>query len=219
MKTGSILAKFMHWLDQITLKKSQHVIVDTRAHGDYFISEFGAKPDDVEVLYLNADKSIYHSRGIKKPEKYSGKYIVTYFGSALPLQGIDIIMQAALMCRADENIQFIIIGPVNKRYEKIESPNILYIDWLPQNTLAEYLEWADLCLAGHFNGEIDKAKRTIPGKAYIYEAMGKPMILGDSPANHERYQERQTGIWFAPMGDSAALAEKIKELAKQWENR
>ena len=46
-------------------------------------------------------------------------------------------------------------------------------DWLPQEKLAEYIDMADLCLAGHFNAAVEKASRTIPGKAYIYQAMGK----------------------------------------------
>ena len=93
-----------------------------------------------------------------------------------------------------------------------------YADWVSQERLAELIAMADLCLAGHFNGQIMKAKRTIPGKAYIYEAMEKPMILGDSPANHERYKEGQPGIYFVPMGDAEILAKKIGELAGVREN-
>ena len=83
-----------------------------------------------------------------------------------------------------------------------------YIDWLSQEELAEHIANADLCLAGHFNGEIDKAKRTIPGKAYIYEAMGKKMVLGDNEANRE-LEKMRTHV-MVQQGDSVALAKKIK---------
>ena len=74
---------------------------------------------------------------------------------------------------------------------------------------------ADLCLAGHFNKDIEKAKRTIPGKAYIYEAMNKPMILGDNEATRELYNESMKGIYFVEMGDAEALAERIKSICSE----
>ena len=76
--------------------------------------------------------------------------------------------------------------------------------------MAEYIANADLCLAGHFNGEIDKAKRTIPGKAYIYSAMDKKIILGDNKANHELYKPTHKIFW-TEMSNSIALSETIKE--------
>ena len=54
-----------------------------------------------------------------------------------------------------------------------------------------------------------KAKRTIPGKAYIYSAMNKPMILGDNEAVRELYSESDEGIYFTEMGNPQKLAELI----------
>ena len=105
------------------------------------------------------------------------------------------------------------IGPLGKKETPVASNNIEYIDWLPQDKLAEYIAMANLCLAGHFNGEIDKAKRTIPGKTYIYRAMGKPVVLGDSPANRELFDEAEEGVYFVPMGNPEALAERILEIS------
>lgn len=83
-------------------------------------------------------------------------------------------------------------------------------DWLPQEKLAEYIYMADLCLAGHFNAAVEKASRTIPGKAYIYQAMGKRMILGENPANRELY-DNDKNVIFVEMGDDRALVEAIVE--------
>ena len=68
---------------------------------------------------------------------------------------------------------------------------------------------ADLCLAGHFNDRIDKAKRTIAGKTYIYRAMGKPVILGDNAANRELYEEDGRTVFYTKMGDPSALKDTI----------
>ncbi len=111
-------------------------------------------------------------------------------------------------------VHFVLIGPI-KGEDMAACPNIEHIPWLAQEALAERIAQADLCLAGHFNDTIDKAKRTIPGKAYIYEAMQKPMILGDNPATHERYTAQERAIYFVPMGDPTALAAAISAFFQQ----
>ena len=140
-----------------------------------------------------------------------------YFGSILPLQGIDTVLDAFRLLDNYSNLYFICIGPIQD--DKLSTPrpvsaSIRYIDWLPQEELARYIAMADLCLAGHFNGTIGKARRTIPGKAYIYQAMKKPMILGDNAANHELFQESKD-IIFVKMGNSHALANGIIEWTKK----
>ena len=219
VKPGSLPASLIRRLDVSSLKHADRIIADTRAHGAYFCQEFGVSPDRLEVLYLNADTSIYYPRKVEKEKEFQGKFLVLYFGTVIPLQGFDIVLEAVRLLTDHKEIHFCLIGPVQTLYQKVESDTVTYVDWVKQDRLAEYIAMADLCLAGHFNNEIMKAKRTIPGKAYIYEAMEKPMILGDSPANHERYQEGQPGIWYVPMGDPRALADKILEIAGNGEER
>ena len=64
------------------------------------------------------------------------------------------------------------------------------------------------CLAGHFEPEIDKADRTIPGKAIIYEALGKTMILGDTKANRELFKADDKHI-FVPRGNFQRIVEAV----------
>ncbi|RHP34980.1 glycosyltransferase [Lachnotalea sp. AF33-28] len=218
-KDNSIMARFCHWLDDRTLSKSKLVIADTEAHGKYFIDEFGLARSIIKVLYLEADTGLYYPRKIKKPQELEGKFVVMYFGSVLPLQGLEVVLQSADILKEISNIQFIIVGPLKKCSYKPVSNNMLCIPWLSQDKLAETIAMADLCLAGHFNGSIQKAKRTIPGKAYIYEAMHKPMILGDNKANHERYSEKQEGIYFVEMGSAEKLADLIKKIFETYTHK
>lgn len=212
-KEKGLIAGILHWFDSVTLKKADHVIVDTKAHGKYFVEEFKALPDKINVLYLEADLSIYYPRPQRKPERLAGRYVVLYFGSVLPLQGLDVILEAVNLLKNHKKIYFILVGPIHEGYNKPKGENIEYHDWLSQQDLAEYISYSDLCLAGHFNKNINKAKRTIPGKAYIYHAMEKPMILGDNTATHELFTDSMQGIHFVEMGNPKKLAEKITELA------
>ncbi len=196
----SPLARFCHYIDRVSLSHADHIIADTIQHAKYFVDEFHAPSSSIETIYIEADSKIFYPR--------SNNFRVLYFGSILPLQGIEIILEAIRKLENIDGIRFEIIGPIPKRVSKPTGKNISYIKWLSQDELAEWIEKADLCLAGHFNADIEKAKRTIPGKAYIYEAMNKTMILGENAANREIFSEDERHI-FVKMGDSAALASAI----------
>ena len=208
-KDRGIIAKLCHGIDAITLRWSDHVVADTKADARYFIEEFQSDKDKFERLYLEADTSVYFPRQQCKREDLRDKLVVLYFGSILPLQGVEIVLNAVDILKDNKNIFFQIIGPIPKKYNKPTQENVEYIEWLSQEELAEYIANADLCLAGHFSGGIDKAKRTIPGKAYIYEAMGKRMILGDNEANRERFIDCKEGCLAVEMGDAQKLCEGI----------
>ncbi len=212
IKKNSLFAKLLMNLDKKTIKAADHVVVDTRSHGDFFREVFGMKEKQQQVLYLEADTSIYYPREVGRPAELMGKFLVIYFGSVLPLQGVEIVLDAVRQLSSQKDIHFILIGPIKQKLSETKTDNVWYYPWLTQEELAEKIAMADLCLAGHFNGEILKARRTIPGKAYIYKAMEKPMILGDNPANRELYDESIKGIHFVEMGNSKALAKKIKEI-------
>ncbi len=208
---GTPAAKLLKKLDEKTLALGDTVIADTRAHADYFVNALGCDPEKIRVMYLEADPEIYHPMDAEREE--GAPFRVLYFGSVLPLQGVDVVLDAVRRFRDEADCAFELIGPLPEGKIPAQG-NLTCIPWLSQEELARHIARADLCLAGHFSAEIDKAKRTIPGKAYIYRAMGKPMILGDTPANHELF-ETDEATAFVKTGDPEALAEKIREFAKR----
>lgn len=212
VEPDSVAGKLLHYIDKKTLFQADSVVCDTDAHGNYFCEEFQVPSEKLFTMYLKADTSIYHPLNVKRPDFLENKYVVLYFGSVLPLQGVDIVLKAVEILKDYDEFFFLLIGPMtkNKEFENIRprSKNILYIDWLSQEKLAEYIDLSDLCLAGHFNDSIEKASRTIPGKAFIYQAMDKRMILGDNQANREVFKEGDR-ILFVQMGNAKLLAEFI----------
>lgn len=208
VQASSLLGKMLKGLDKRTICKSDYIIADTLAHKEFFVNEFGAKEQECLVVYLNADKEIYYPRIVDKPDLYKNKFVVLYFGSILPLQGVKYVLDSIRLLQHRKDIHFVMVGPLEGKCKKVESDNVTYIHWLSQEELAEYIAFSDLCLGGHFDPDIGKANRTIPGKVYIYEAMGKTMILGDSLANHELFvcdQQHQ----YVKMGSGQAIADCI----------
>ncbi len=217
IKPNGPLAHLLYKIDKITLSLADIIICDTNAHGQYFIKTFHASPEKVYTLYLQADPSIFHPMRISRPDYLKNKYIILYFGSILPLQGADIVLEAMNILKNQDDFYFYFIGPIKDKKTAASKPvskNIEYFNWLSQEELAMYIHYSDLCLAGHFNASIEKAKRTIPGKAYIYQAMKKPMILGDNPANHELFANTSM-VAFVEMGNAKALADAIIQFYQQ----
>lgn len=208
IRPGGGAARLLRALDRSTLLMCRRAITDTRADADYFARQFGIDRRKIEVCYLEADAAVYYPR--PAAHRPGAPFTVLYFGSILPLQGVDVILQSARLLASDR-ILWDLIGPLPAgiREEFGKLPHVRLTPWLPQAQLAERIAAADLCLAGHFSGEIGKASRTIPGKAYIYRAMDKPMILGDNPANRELFHE-DAHTFFVKMGDPRSLAECIR---------
>lgn len=213
IKKESFIAKVIHGWDKKTIQRADYIIVDTIAHGKYFAEEFMISLDKISVYYISADVSIYHPH----PRKKNSRFEVVYFGSILPVQGIDIVLDAIKLLRSEEQIHFTLIGPIEKKFQinPLDFPNTTFISWVSQQELAEYINQADLTLAGHFSSTVGKANRTIAGKTYIYLAMNKKVILGDSDANHELYQSSED-IYYVERGNPGALATLINEIAMEF---
>lgn len=217
-KDKSLLARYFHYMDERTLKRADLVITDTVAHTKYYVEEFHVQKYKFETIYLEADSTIYYPREQRKSENIKDKFVVLYFGSVLPLQGVDVILDAVRELKNENDIYFDIIGPIPDVYNKPIQGNVEYTDWLSQESLAEHIAQADLCLAGHFNGDIGKARRTIAGKAYIYEKMGKIMILGDNSTNREVFKEDDRHRYVA-MSSSELLAKEIIKEGQAWKKK
>lgn len=213
-KDQGFVSNRLLWLDQFTLGKADLIIADTKHHAEYFIVNLNAERSKTMVLYLEADSTYYFPKQVPKSKSYENDFVVFYFATVLPLQGVDVVIDAITQI-SDDQIHFVFVGPLSQsQKDKLHSQEKLtYYPWLDQKKLSELIAQADLCLAGHFNGSIDKARRTIPGKAYIFEAMEKEMLLGENEANKERYPQRYQKVKFVKMGSSQSLKKAILSAA------
>ena len=207
---NSATGKFFKWYDSYLCKISNTVLVDTKTHKDYFKREFNAK--NIDYLYLGCNEKLFKPLKIKKR---SSKFVVFWYGQANPLQGVDIILNAAKILE-DKNIQFRIVGPVRKKYSKLINnlnlKNVEFIDYIPYNQLPLEINKSNVCLGGHF-GNRNKSRRVIAGKTFQFLSCGKPTIIGDNPANREIFKE-SSNLRFVKMNESEDLARKILEMRR-----
>ncbi|MHA1439880.1 MAG: glycosyltransferase family 4 protein [Promethearchaeota archaeon] len=213
-KPDSLVGKLAYWFDKKSCQRANRIITDTNAHADYFSNTFNIDRDKFQTIYLGAEEDIFYPQNAKKKEKYENKFIIFYYGTGLPLQGIDVILKAAKLLENERDIIFQLVGPIRKKYKNLikdlNPQNIEFIDWIPYNELPEKITNADICLGGHFSN-IDKAKRVISGKTYQFIAMQKPVIIGDNPATRELFGNRENAL-MCKMGNEKSLTKAIIEL-------
>lgn len=211
-KPGSVLANLFFKLDKHSCELADVVLLDTNAHIDYFCKEFGLDRNKFSRVFVGADEDIFYPRKVSEHEGF----LVLYYGSFLPLQGIECIIEAAKILESHSDIKFKIIGKgmlstkIKNQAKELKLKNTEFVDWVTYEKLPEEIAKADICLAGHFS-KSDKAQRVIPTKAFQMIAMEKPVIMGNNPATRELFENRKKAL-MVEVANAEVLADAILEL-------
>ena len=220
---GSAAAWWNTVIDRWSMKLSHLVLADTQAHKDYYCRRFGQDERNIEVLSVGFDDRIF-SKNLARSRALSPSgekpFTVLFFGSFLPLHGVDVIIRAAQqVLKEDRTIRFQFIGrgqtfPLAQRLAlEFGLANVCFDNWVDQTGLAEKVaREADICL-GIF-GATEKASRVIPHKVFQSMALRKPVITSRTPAVEELFSHRKN-IFLCENGNPASLAESILGLRSQ----
>lgn len=219
---NSFTAKFIASIEKTACAAADVIVLDTKAHADYFQSRYNISPKKLISVWVGAETDFFSTVQEKQtaPEKQTLK--VLFYGQFIPLHGIEFIIDAARIVN-DASITWTIIGR-GQESEKIQAlidegdiPALALVEWVDYHDLPGMIADADICL-GVF-GESDKAARVIPNKVFQVLAMGRPLITRDSSAIREILAPDMPGVWLVPPGSGAAIAEAVMA-AKAWgENR
>lgn len=208
VKAGGFVARYYWWLDKISMTLADIVLFDTNEHIDYASNEFGIKKQKFRRIFVGADTNIFYP--IKKKNN-SEKFKVLFYGSFLPLHGIDYIVKAAKLLEKEKDIVFEIVGwgpekeKIIELFNHLKPENLFFIGGLDKGLLREKIGEADLCL-GIF-GNTDKTKRVIPNKVYECIAMRRPVVTADTPAIRELFKDDE--LMLVKIADHVSLANAI----------
>jgi len=207
-------AKALKWIDRMAFARADLVLVDTRQQGDYFANLFGLQRDRFERSFVGHEFDCYEKGQVAKGR--SNKYGVLFFGTYVPLHGIDLILDAAELLRGEPDIEFTLIGngqlypEMREQAEVRNLTNIRFVDtWIEAEELAEQVHAADVCL-GIF-GRTEKAARVIPYKVFGAMALKKPVVTRDSPAIRELLADGES-VLLCREGTGRELADAILKL-------
>jgi len=214
VKENSFTAKKFFLIDKIGCLFADLVLLDTNAHIEYFKKIFSLPKKLFLKVAVGTDEDVFYPKNIEKKEN---KFIVLFWGTFIPLHGIENIVKSAKLLEEYQDILFQIVGrgqtytQIINLAEELKVKNVEFLDFVNEEKLAEKIAEADVCL-GIF-GSTDKAKRVIPHKVYQAIAMKKPVITADTTAIREMF-ENEENILLSEISNPESLAEKILKLKK-----
>ncbi len=209
-KRGSLMAKFIKSIDRFSYKVSNLLLLDTQTHIKYISKTLKLNEKKFKRIWVGADESIFYP--IKQKE--TGDFVVLFFGTFIPLQGVETIIKSAKKLEK-ERITFKIIGKgqlsshIHNLSKTLKLENCEFIEWIPLQNLAKEISQSDICL-GIFGSSM-KAASVIPNKVFDAIACNKPCISEDSPAIREIFTDRKD-ILLVPPEDETSLAKAILTL-------
>lgn len=185
LKAGSLGDKVLMVVYRFMLQKTTKIITDTKSHAEYSADLMSVPISKYWVVPVGNDESVFAN--VKTQNKKNDGFNVLYYGSMLPLHGVDVVIDAMGLLRG-ENISLTLIGG-NRNTEKAADDaiksglNIQYKKWVDFEDLPRYIKESDICLAGPFGGTV-QAQYVITGKAYQFLYMSHPIIIGENKESH-----------------------------------
>lgn len=207
----SVQAKIYRFLDWWSCRLADAVLLDTNAHIDFFVREFGLPRDKFHRIFLGANTDLHYSR---QSSRSSRPFTVLFWGSFIPLQGTEHIIDAAEILR-DQDIHFILIGDGQQRQHDRDDAvrrHLTHIEFpgkVSDDRLVGYIRDADICLGAFSDGE--KADITIQNKIFETLASRKPLITMRTTALRELLVDG-THCLVCEKADASDLARKIIRL-------
>jgi glycosyltransferase involved in cell wall biosynthesis len=208
----SIKARRLRKWECSLLAYADLVLADTPEHARFFAETLGVPRDHLHVVYVGAEDALFTPE--ISPHAPNFPLEVLFYGSFIPLQGPEVIVEAARLYQGPA-VRWVLLGngPLRAECERRATglTNVVFENWVPYTTLPTRIRQADILL-GVF-GTTHKAQRVIPNKVFQALACGKPLVTCSAPAYPSSLAlGPDTGIIWVPAGDAKSLAVAIAEL-------
>ena len=209
------LIKISNWLEKFLYKHADQIIVNSPGFIELVKEKGGG---EISLIPNGADIALFGDINIPEIRKNLGwtdKFIVLYAGAHGMSNDLGAVLEAAQLLKVEKNIHFIFLGdgkeksPLIRKAEKMDLPNITFLDPIPKNRVAELLAAADACIA--ILKPIEMYKTTYPNKVFDYMAARKPVILAIDGVIREVVEKAGCGVFCSP-GNPKALADGIMTL-------
>ena len=213
---GRILGYVTLPFEWMCLHLAGRCLTDTQLHKDFIANRFHVRREKIEVVYVGAVPT--DGIPVREPESEnldaSKPLSVLFYGTFLPLHGMDIVLHACKLLEG-RPVECRIIGGRGKplaRFlallDELQPGNVTHDVWVDFDELqSTVIPNADVCLGGPFGGT-PQARRVITGKTFQFLAQSKPTVIGrvDEPVN---FVNRENCL-LADQASPESLAETLE---------
>ncbi len=205
----SLKALYLRALEITACHLADVVVIDTVEHAERLAQRTHLDPHKVRVLHVGSQ----YDEACTDPAPEM-PFTAVFFGSFMPLHGVDVIVRAAALLRHDPTIRFLLVGDGQTKPEAVAlatalgCENVTFLDPLHDDALRAVLCEANVLL-GVFGTSV-KARVVVPNKVVDGLAIGRPVITAATPAIDRMLDTAQ--IRTVPPNDPEALAGAIDAL-------
>jgi glycosyltransferase involved in cell wall biosynthesis len=219
-QTSPLTGRLIFWLEKVGLRLPDLLIADTLEYERYYCEKYNLLPDRFQRVPLGVDDRVYQPRPHIQPPVECFRLI--YYGTFLPLHGVETIMRAAALLRDRPHIHFDFYGDGQERpaaeqlARELNLPNVHFHGWIDKEKLPAEIARSHVCL-GVF-GTTKQARCTIQNKIWEGMMMQRPVITGDAETIRSELTHKKH-VFLVERANPLALAEGILELEAQPELR
>ena len=183
----------------------------------------GLSEDKVELLEPRMDESLINlpaAEGDAFRRKYDlgDKFLVTHSGNMGVKQGLDVIVDAAALGRADDSLLFLCVGDgadcerIKRRAADLDLGNVRFLPLLDAEDFRGLMAASGICLVTQQQSVSEIA---FPSKIVTYLAAGRPVIASVNPQCEVTRVMRESGAGTVVASeDPAALRDAIRALRR-----
>lgn len=212
-------------LERFLYDHADSFIVNSPAYVDYLETK-GVERDRITLIPNGVSPEMFAAddpdvvaaaREIRLRHGFGEKFVVMYAGAMGPANDLEVLLGAAERLRDDERVQVVLVGDGKTRKQLEASArargltNVTFVSPQSKTNMRAFLEAADACVATLQN--IAMFRMTYPNKVFDYLAAGRPVLLGIDGVIREVVERAEGGVFVSP-GDSQALADAIRRLAR-----
>jgi glycosyltransferase involved in cell wall biosynthesis len=211
VRRGSLRAVQLRLMDRLAMRAADLSLFDTAEHRRYFEQHYGPCRRSA-VLEIGVDEDVFTPL---PAEPESDVFHVLFYGTYIPLQGVEVVVEAARLLRAESRIHFTLVGrgqtraAIEARVRELALPNVTLCEPVPAADLPGVMARSQVVL-GIFGGTI-KARNVVPNKLVQAAACGRPTITLRSPAVQRYFSADQSTV-FVSAAAPAELAAAILRL-------
>ena len=201
----SPIASLLRRCDAWAARLADVVLADTPEDADEFARATGTPRTKWHVVWVGADPGIF----VERPDVTVEPRSVLFYGTYIPLQGIEHIVRASLLMPRDWRVRLVGGGQLRPDIERLVDDlgaRVEIIDQVPETDLPALIASSMVCL-GVF-GEGAKTARVVPNKVFQCMAVGRPIVTGDTAA----VATLGTAVERVPVGDPGAIAAAVERL-------
>jgi glycosyltransferase involved in cell wall biosynthesis len=215
-----LTGKLIFWLEKWGLKLPDLLIADTPEYQRYYAEKYELPLDRFHLVPLGVDDRLYYPRPDIQPPDHP--FRVLYYGTFIPLHGVETMILAAAELRDQPHIRFDFYGDGQERSraeqlaQELDLQNVRFLGWIDKEKLPEEIARSHICL-GVF-GTTKQSRCTIQNKIWEGMMMQRPVITGDAETVRAELTHKKH-VYLVERANPQALAAGILEMVDNPELR